>query len=121
MEQEGIIRLALRGVKDIQTQAEKIVSGDKSSATIENFARYSNELKDYITKNISNEKVNSYLKEIQDVNYKRVSVKLWHYLILPSWFILLYKDTIAKNRTIEEINTVRGKYAHLELILRQQA
>ena len=119
MEQEDAIRLALRGIKDILAQAEKIVLEDKSSTTIESFARYSNELKDFIAKNIHNEEINLRLEEIPNVNYSRIRMKFWHYLMLPSWLYFLYKDIIAKNRTMEEINTVRGKYAHLELILRQ--
>jgi len=115
---EQTIRLALRGLTDIQAQAEKIILGDKSSTTIESFARYSIELKEYIAKNISNEKVNSYIQAIPEVNYSRVRVQLWHYLILPAWWFILYKDFIAKNKTIKEINEVRGKYAHLELTIK---
>ena len=119
MEQEEAVRLAMRGVKDIQVQAERIISRDNSSAIVESFARYSNELKDYIAKNISNEIINSHLEKIPNVNYKRIRWELWHILVLPLWFIFLYKDSIAKNRTIEEINLIRGKYAHLELLLRE--
>jgi len=109
----------MRQLKDIQSQADKILSGDTSNETIESFARYSIELKEYIAKNISNERINSYMTEIPDVNYSRSNVKFWQYLILPSWWWLLYKDYTARNKSTDEIGIVRGKYAHLELLMRQ--
>ena len=118
-EQEQALRLIMRQLTDIQSQADKILSGDKSNEKIEGFARYSIDLKEYIAKKMNNERINSYLVEIPDVNYSRTHVKLWQYLILPTWWYLLYKDYMARDKSLEEINTIRGKYAHLELIIKQ--
>jgi hypothetical protein len=118
MEQEKAIKLLLRQIKDIQAQADKIVTGENSIEAIENFARYSSELKDYIAKNVKSQEIVIYLNDLPDVNYTRSQIKLWQYLILPSWWITLYKDYQAKNRTIQEIGHVRGKYATLELLVK---
>ena len=117
MEQEKVVKLLLRQLKDIQIQADKILSGNNSSETIESFARYSTDLKEYIAKNVENKEVISYLAEIPNVNYSRNKFKPWLYLILPAWLYLYYKDIIAKNRSIEEISIVKGKYACLELLI----
>ena len=97
MEQERAIKLIARQIKDIQSQADKVLSSDKSNAAIENFARYSVSLKQYIAKNTNDKKINSYLTEIPDIKYSRINVKLWQYLILPMWFWQTYKDYIARN------------------------
>lgn len=118
MEQDKALRLLLRQLKDIQAQADKILTGENSNEAIENFARYSLELKGYIAKNIESSEVKSYLTELPEINYSKAQIKLWQYLILPSWWISVYKDYQAKNRAIEEINMVKGKYANLELLVR---
>jgi len=117
-EQERIVGLVIRQLKDIQSQADKILSSnDKSNATIESFAQYSISLKEYINKNLDNERINLFLTEIPNVNYSRTKVKLWSYLI-SSWYNF-YMDYIARNKTLDEINIVREKYALLELMIRQ--
>jgi hypothetical protein len=120
MENDKSLRLLLRQLKDVQAQADKILTGENSNEAIESFARYSIELKEYILKNISSNEVKSYLTELPEINYSRTDLKLWQYLILPSWWITLYKDYQAKNRTIQEINAVRSKYATLELLVKGQ-
>jgi hypothetical protein len=118
MEQDRAISLLLRQLKDIQAQATKIAAGENSNETIETFAKYSSELKIYIQKNVASQEVKAYITGLPDINYSRSEIKLWQHLILPSWWITLYKDYQAKNRTIEEINHVKGKYATLELLVR---
>ncbi len=118
MEQEKSLRLLLRQLKDIQSQADKILTGENSNEVIETFAKYSTELKDYINKNVASPEIKSYLKELPEINYSRTEIKLWQYLVLPSWWISLYKDYHAKNETIKEIHHVKGKYATLELLVK---
>jgi hypothetical protein len=121
MEQEKALKLLLRQLKDIQAQAEKIMTGENSNESIETFAKYSTELKEYISKNVESAEIRTYLKELPEINYSRSEIKLWQYLILPSWWISLYKDYHAKNKTIEEIGMVKGKYATLELLIKGYA
>jgi hypothetical protein len=118
MEQDKALRLLLRQLKDIQAQAEKILTGENSNEAIESFAKYSSELKSYIFKNVDSQQIRSYLSELPEINYSRTEIKLWQYLILPSWWISMYNDYQAKNKTIEEINLVKGKYATLELLVK---
>jgi hypothetical protein len=118
MEQDKALRLLLRQLKDIQAQAEKIQSGENSSEALENFGRYSSELKEYISKNIDSPEIKVYLKELPEINYARTQIKLWQYIILASWWFSLYKEYHARNKTIEEIGHVKGKYATLELLVR---
>lgn len=118
MEQNKALHLLLRQLRDIQAQADKIVTGENSTEAIESFARYSSELKNYISKNVQSKEIQAYLTELPDINYSRTEIKLWQYLIVPSWWIALYKDYQAKNETIIEIGSAKGKYATLELLVR---
>jgi len=119
MEQEKVLKIVLRQIKEIQYQADRIFSGDKSSETIKTFSQSSIDLKEYIAQNINDERIRSYLAEIPDVNYSRITVKGWHYAFWPSWFIVLYKNYMAMNKSMEEISIARGKYAHMELFVRE--
>jgi hypothetical protein len=114
-------RLLLRQLKDIQAQAEKIADGGNSEDNIESFARYSVELKDYIRKNIQSKEIVHYLSEVPDVEYERIHVKLWQYLIMPSWWITLYKDYVSRQKAVEQINTIRGKFATIEILVRSES
>jgi hypothetical protein len=118
MDQDKTLRLLLRQLKDIQAQADKIVKGEDSNEAIETFAKYAVELKDYISKHVASPEIKEYLAQLPEINYSRSHVKLWQYLILPSWWITLYKDYQAKKETVTEINIVKGKYSTLEVLIR---
>jgi hypothetical protein len=120
MEQEKI-RLILRQLKDIQAQADKIISGENSAESVETFARYSTELKNYIIRNVSSEEIISYLQELPEINYSPVGIKWWEMILLPWWGINLYNQYKAREIIIQNIAEVRGKYGTLELLLRELA
>jgi hypothetical protein len=118
MEEEKAIRLLLRQLKDIQAQAEKVTTGEDSDTDIENFSRYSSELKEYISKNVSSAEIRSYLNDLPEINYTRSDIKLWHYFIFPMALIEFYQEYHERNRVIQEINHAKSKYATLELLVR---
>jgi hypothetical protein len=118
MDQDKALRLLLRQLKDVQAQADKILTGEDSHETIETFAKYSIELKEYISKNVASFEIKSYLTELPVIKYQRTGIKFWQYMMLVSWWIAIYMDYQAKNRAIEEIGTAKGKYATLEVLVR---
>lgn len=105
----------------MRSQADQIINGDRSNETIEAFSRYSSEMKNYLLKTIKYQEVIDLLDELPDINYSRNEVKLWQYLIFPIWWLSIYKDYHAKNKTIREINLARGKYATLEFLIKGMA
>ena len=117
MEHDKSLRLLLRQLKDIQVQAEKIMRGEDSNESIESFAKYSAEFKAYIQKNVDSAEIRRYADDLPQINYQRTQIKLWQYVILPSWWISLYKDYHAKNIVIQEIIQATGKYGTLELLV----
>ena len=119
MEQDKYMKLLLRQVKDIQVQADKIVGGDNSAQSIENFARYSNELKAFILSKINNEGLRNCTKDLAEIKYSKIQFRLWQILVLPLWFVYLYKDYIKKGEIIRKINMSKSKYATIEMIIKQ--
>ncbi|MEO1054386.1 MAG: hypothetical protein AAFX87_27355 [Bacteroidota bacterium] len=116
MDQEKAFSLLNRQLTDILANAERIINGNDSPEEIESFARYSNELKRYVNERIDNQEFIEATNGIPDVNYQRARIQLWQYVILPSWWISLYKDYQARQQTKEEVSIVRGKYASLQLL-----
>ncbi len=117
MDQNKTISLLIRQLKDIQLLADKIVGGGASNAGIEAFSRYSDELVRYIKEKIEAPEIVQFTLNIPVVNYERTEIKLWQFLLLPIWWLILYKDYQARNRAIQEIRSSRGKFATLELML----
>lgn len=111
-------KLLLRQLRDIQAQADKIASGENDQDSIETFAKYSLELKEYVLKHVDSDEIRGYASIIPDVNYERVMVSWWQFIIMPAWWISLYNDYKARERAVEDIVTVKGKYATLELMIR---
>jgi hypothetical protein len=118
MDEDKALRLLLRQLKDIQAQADKITTGDNSDESIENFARYSTELKEYISKNVQSDEIRMYVVDLPEINYSRKDIAWWQYLILPGAWVSFYKEYHLKNKTIDEINHAKSKYATLELLVR---
>lgn len=115
---ENTLRLVIRQLRDIQAQADKILTGDNSSEAIEGFARYSAELKKFISKHYDYPTVQAYLTELPKINYAKTQVNLWQYLVLPSWWISLYHDYQARNKALNAIRLTKEKYATLALLLK---
>lgn len=117
MDQQKALSLLSRQLIDIQSQADKILKGEDSPESIEGFARYSLELKNFINNKIENADLKKAACDISDINYQRTQIQLWQYILFPMWWISLYKDFHARKQTIEEVTQVRGKYASLYILL----
>ena len=120
MDQIRAYALLNRQLTDILAQAERIANGSDSAEEIESFARYSIELKRFITNNIDDKELSLATKAIPDINYSRMCIQLWQYLIFPAWWIGLYKDYRARMQTRAEVNEARGRYASLQLLVKSR-
>jgi hypothetical protein len=58
--------------------------------------------------NVESVEIQSYLRELPEINYSRTGIKLWQYLILPSCWLCLYKEHQARKEMVQEINSVKG-------------
>ncbi len=108
-------QLIERQLVDIQSQAERILSGQNSPENIETFARYSEELKKYIEDNSTNMEMVERVRRIEQVNFKRNGVKFWHILTFSFW-IVLWVHYIAKQRSIEEVARAKSDWSVVYMI-----
>ncbi|MCE7992989.1 MAG: hypothetical protein HEP71_13455 [Roseivirga sp.] len=120
MDQEKAHTLLARQLTDILANAERIIHGNDSAEEIESFARYSLELKRYVNERIESEEFKTAANAIPDIDYKRSQIQIWQYVVLPAWWISIYKDYQARKKTKAEVNLVRGKYASLQLLAKSQ-
>lgn len=120
MEQEKAYSLLNRQLIDIVANAERILSGNDNASEIESFARYSIELKEFVVKRIENTDIKNTICEIPDINYKRMESQFWEYLLLPVWWINIYKDYLLRQKTKQEIELVKAKYSNLQMFLQSK-
>ena len=121
MEKETALRLIIRQLKDIQAQADKILTGDNSEESIETFSQYSDELKDFIHTHIEVNEIRAYLSELPEIDYAPKSIQLWQYLVFPSWWVAMYHDHVARNEAVRDVGIARGKFATLEIMIKALA
>lgn len=76
MGQEKAFSLLNRQLTDILANAERIINGNDSSEEVESFARYSSELKRYVSERIENDEFRKATNEIPDINYKRTQIQI---------------------------------------------
>lgn len=117
--EEKIFRLLLRQLTDIQAQADKIISGNDSGPVIEDFARYSSDLKEYVERRVTDKSIREYARTIPDFNYMRLDFQFWKIILLPLWFFDAYRDYVLRRQIVEEVRTHRNKYASLEHLIRR--
>lgn len=111
---EANAKLLLRQLRDIQVQADKIVRGEHSSEAIENFARYSNELRGYILAKTDDAALCAQAEDLPVIRYERMNIRLWQLLVLPLGLLFFYKDYVRKTALVNEIGRAREQYARLE-------
>ncbi|MEM7548626.1 MAG: hypothetical protein AAF363_03070 [Bacteroidota bacterium] len=118
MEQEKAFSLLNRQLTDILASADRIINGDDSSEEIESFSKYSLELKRFVNERIENPVFREAMNEIPDIDYRRTQIQLWQFLILPVWWVNIYKDYQARKKTQGEVKLVQSKYSSLQFLLK---
>ncbi len=116
-----------RQLKDIQLQAEKLLSGDSDEEAFVSFSNYNNELKSYLLQNCDDATIRSLVNEIPEVlDVKQETSKPLVLLIILGLVTLgisaFYFASVANMRQTrliqENIHTVRGKYASIEFLMK---
>lgn len=114
---ERSTQLLFRQLKDIQVQADRVLKGENSAESIEQFARYSVELKKYALDKFKGTPAEQKLHELPEIHYKRNRLTIAH-VFMFNWFAVLAAERRAREESLEEIREARNKYASLEFVLR---
>ncbi len=108
--------LFIRQLKDVISQAERILEGNDFDEGIEDYARYSNELKDYIFEHIDNQQILDLNKEIPYINCKNNYLKVGLILLLPNWLTAFYTEFYIRRKLLSEIKQSRNKFSSIEFL-----
>lgn len=118
----------LRQLKDIQHQAENLISGSPEIEELEQFGNYNEELKTYILENIDLSEISNLVYDIPNVLHVELGTKsrpIGALIIVGiitlgiSSFYISYVVALHKKRLIQSnIQTARGKYASIEFLLK---
>ncbi len=108
----------LRQLKDIQYQAEKLQSSNPSIIDIENFKKYSDELKVYLIKNVDLGEMNYLINEIPDIKLKDKKNELFMLAIAPKVLKTYFREKKQVKQALQKISICKSKYASIEFILK---
>ena len=109
----------LRQIKDIQHQANKLSKGATNTVEIENFAKYSAEIKEYLQLHVTEPEILKYVNQIPEVAENKVTVQKGLLAILiPNIFLHWYYEKSYIDEAKNQIAIFQAKYASIEFLLK---
>lgn len=116
-------RNILRQITDIQVQADRLIKSQANLTEIEDFAKYSYELKNFLIKNVQDDFIMKYVNDIPTLDLDEKSeVELgFMYGVLYFFGGILGVYSIEqkkKARALDTIRDIKGKYASAEFMLK---
>ena len=115
-------KLLSRQLKDIINLADSLKFSRSFFDDFNNFSKYSEEMKQYILKNVDVNEIKEEVAKIPKLDIKLYQRMYWyHYLILPWYFVKIYNEMSVKNDLLPEIESTRNKYIRIYEILNSLA
>lgn len=116
-------RNVLRQIKDIQQQADRLIKRKANLNEIQDFSKYSSELKNFLVNNIKDEFILNYVSEIPvlDLNDENENISGLLTVILyyfGGWLGIYGREEIKKDKALKTIKRIRDKYASAEFMLK---
>jgi hypothetical protein len=123
MDEQQKLRLLYRQLKDIQSQADKIIRDNPSLEDLEQFEAYSGELRKFILDNYPDREVTETVLEIPIDLYKanRADVGLMATVVafIPGLSSFM-QERRQIQQSIETVHLIRGKYSTLEFLIKSK-
>ena len=116
-------RNILRQIVDVQVQADRLIKRKATLNEIEDFAKYSFELRTYLMENIENDFILKQINEIPILNLEKenkVPEGFLYSLLLffGGWLSAYALEQKKKSEALEVIRDIRAKYASTEFMLK---
>jgi hypothetical protein len=123
MEETQKLRLLYRQLKDIQSQADKIIRDNGSLEDLEQFEGYSRELRKFILDNYPDREVVQTVLEIPaelyKVNATDIGLMAGVVAFIPG-FSSFMRERRRIQQSIETVHLIRGKYSTLEFLIKSK-
>ena len=112
----------IRQIKDIQAQAERLVSTKGDINSIRDFSKYNEEIKTFLIEHVNDDFILKFVKDIPRLDINDIKVEENFLTTVIGFFSGGLSSQYRQNRIYEEaLNTVRdirGKYASAEFMLK---
>jgi len=109
----------LRQIRDVQVQADKLISENVSMSDLEAFDRYSLELKNFLLERVVEADILQAVREIPSVETSVKPESFFQFFL--SLISSLVRGGLESKATIEakeSVRDVRNKYASIEFLMR---
>ena len=113
----------VRQIKDIQVQADRLIKNNADVTEIEDFAKYSQELKTFLIQNIKDDFILNYLHDIPvlDLDEQSEITESFLYSLLHFFggALGIYSSELKKKaNALDKIRDIKSKYASVEFMLK---
>ncbi|MGB4848273.1 MAG: hypothetical protein WBP41_10170 [Saprospiraceae bacterium] len=117
-------RNVLRQIKDIQVQAERLISDNPEIGEIYVFGNYNKQLKSYLLANLKDEHILSYVIQIPEIDESistpkaKTGVLTVILAAIAPWLLTYFRERNEIGHGQEIIRDIRGKYASVEFLMK---
>lgn len=112
----------IRQIRDVQAQAERLISRKAEVHELEDFSRYNEEIKNFLKQNITDEFILKYVKEIPSLDFDKIEVQENIVTIAIGIFsgglTSQYRQNQKREEAMNIVRDIRGKYASAEFMLK---
>lgn len=117
-------RNILRQIKDIQVQAERLISDQPDLVEIYEFGNYSKQLKSYLLANVKDEYILNFIVQIPELEESlnsgsgKTGVLTAILIAVAPWLLNYFQERNKIGQGQEIIRDIRGKYASVEFLMK---
>lgn len=106
-----------RQLRDIIGQAEQLSQSSNFEVEAENFSKYNEELKIFLAASFTDPMICERVMKIPRINYKSVQPRLWHWLLLPVELVVLWKNHVAKQQCLRQVEDTKSLYSSILFLM----
>jgi len=113
------MKVTHRQFNDIQSLAERIQNNEHVDGDLENFSRFSLELRKYLRKHCKNKTILDRLKQIPDIAYQEFQPSLFQYLRLNG-LTQMWKQRDKRKEILDKVRETASIYSSIHFLLRAE-
>ena len=108
-----------RPFEDIHTMSMQVIESTNFAIDLEQFAKFSEEIKDYLIKRTDNEEVLKRLQQLPLIDFDAVRFKFWDYIPIIRRF-RVGKRRKATQLAVEQVHEIASIYSSIQFLLKAE-
>lgn len=113
------MKLTNRSFQDIQVLAQRVMDGDDFETDLENFARFSGELKAYLYQHIDDPVITERLDRLPEIDFKSQKTTVWS-IFLPKSSIEMYDKYRRNQEVVHQVREAASIFSSIHMLLRDE-